>query len=173
MLRLFRPVSLAHTLPSHVQREGCYRWFTLCVQGADSDSKLIGDIAYEVDCGMIIVKEGEVNIGTYSLYDPRERANTSAGGNPSAEEAEEALENGAEQVNNVVHSFRLQSTSFDKKVSLAVPCLITAIDAIVLLDLPQGLHEGRQDLPPGEQPGPSGCVREGCSGFRQEDCGQL
>lgn len=39
------------------------------------------------------------------------------GGNPSAEEVEEALENGASQVNNVVHSFRLQSTSFDKKVS--------------------------------------------------------
>lgn len=39
----------------------------------------------------------------------------SLGANPSAEEAEEALENGATQVNNVVHSFRLQSTSFDKK----------------------------------------------------------
>lgn len=39
------------------------------------------------------------------------------GGNPSAEEVEEALAEGAEQVNNVVHSFRLQSTSFDKKVS--------------------------------------------------------
>lgn len=38
-----------------------------------------------------------------------------AGGNPSAEEAEEAVENGAEQVNNVIHSFRLTSTAFDKK----------------------------------------------------------
>ena len=37
------------------------------------------------------------------------------GANPSAEEQEEALEEGATQVNNVVHSFRLQSTTFDKK----------------------------------------------------------
>lgn len=37
------------------------------------------------------------------------------GANPSAEEQEEALEEGAATVNNVVHSFRLQSTSFDKK----------------------------------------------------------
>lgn len=27
------------------------------------------------------------------------------------------MENGATQVNNVVHSFRLQASSFDKKVS--------------------------------------------------------
>lgn len=39
------------------------------------------------------------------------------GGNPSAEEVEEALADGAEQVNNVINSFRLQPTSFDKKVS--------------------------------------------------------
>lgn len=38
-----------------------------------------------------------------------------AGANPSAEEADEALEEGESKVNNVVHSFRLQSTSFDKK----------------------------------------------------------
>ena len=37
------------------------------------------------------------------------------GANPSAEEQAEAMEDGASQVNNVVHSFRLQSTSFDKK----------------------------------------------------------
>lgn len=37
------------------------------------------------------------------------------GANPSAEEQEEALEEGASTINNVVHSFRLQSTSFDKK----------------------------------------------------------
>lgn len=48
---------------------------------------------------MIVVQEGEVNIG----------------GNPSAEETAEKLENGAEQVINVVHTFRLQPTSFDKK----------------------------------------------------------
>ncbi|ORX36076.1 translationally-controlled tumor protein [Kockovaella imperatae] len=63
------------------------------------DMKEVDGIAYECDCAMIIVKEGDVDIGA----------------NPSAEEAEEALENGAEQKNNVVHSFRLQATSFDKK----------------------------------------------------------
>ena len=41
---------------------------------------------------------------------------TITGGNPSAEEVEEALESGASQVNNVVNGFRLQQTSFDKKV---------------------------------------------------------
>ncbi|KZS97702.1 translationally controlled tumor-associated [Sistotremastrum niveocremeum HHB9708] len=61
--------------------------------------KTVDDIVYEVDCAMIIVKEGDVDIGA----------------NPSAEEAEEALADGAQQVNNVIHSFRLQSTSFDKK----------------------------------------------------------
>ncbi|KAK1236626.1 hypothetical protein PQX77_000178 [Marasmius sp. AFHP31] len=61
--------------------------------------KVVDDIVYEVDCQMIVVKEGDVDIGA----------------NPSAEEQEEALEEGASQVNNVVHSFRLQSTVFDKK----------------------------------------------------------
>lgn len=37
------------------------------------------------------------------------------GANPSAEEQDEGLEEGAIQVNNVVHSFRLQSTAFDRK----------------------------------------------------------
>ena len=41
------------------------------------------------------------------------------GANPSAEEQEESVEDGAQQVNNVVYSFRLQSTSFDKKTFLA------------------------------------------------------
>lgn len=44
---------------------------------------------------------------------------TDTGANASAEEADEAVEDGAIQVNNVVHSFRLQSTSFDKKSYLA------------------------------------------------------
>ncbi|KAJ7276560.1 hypothetical protein B0H12DRAFT_1085491 [Mycena haematopus] len=61
--------------------------------------KVVDDIVYEVDCAMITIKEGDVDIGA----------------NPSAEEQEEALEEGASQVNNVVHSFRLQSTAFDKK----------------------------------------------------------
>ncbi|KAK4684445.1 hypothetical protein P7C73_g5729, partial [Tremellales sp. Uapishka_1] len=63
------------------------------------DLKEVDDIIYEVDCTMILVKEGDVDIG----------------GNPSAEEMAEEMENGATQVNNVVHSMRLQSTQFDKK----------------------------------------------------------
>jgi hypothetical protein len=41
------------------------------------------------------------------------------GANASAEEADEALEDTSTKVNNIVHSFRLQSTSFDKKGYLA------------------------------------------------------
>ena len=37
------------------------------------------------------------------------------GANASAEETEEGVEDGAVQVNNVVNSFRLNQTSFDKK----------------------------------------------------------
>lgn len=37
------------------------------------------------------------------------------GANPSSEEQEEALEDGAVQVNDVAHSFKLQSTGFDEK----------------------------------------------------------
>jgi hypothetical protein len=62
--------------------------------------KEVDGIAYEVDCQTITVKPG---------------ADVDIGANPSAEDQEEALEDGATQVNNVVHSFRLQSTSFDKK----------------------------------------------------------
>ncbi|KAH9045419.1 translationally controlled tumor-associated [Lactarius pseudohatsudake] len=62
--------------------------------------KVVDSIVYEVDCQLITVKEG---------------ADIDIGANPSAEEQEEALEEGAIQVNNVVHSFRLQSTAFDKK----------------------------------------------------------
>ncbi|CAE6394760.1 unnamed protein product [Rhizoctonia solani] len=61
--------------------------------------KVVDDVVYEVDCAMIVYKEGAVDIGA----------------NPSAEEQEEALEDGAVQVNNVVHAFKLQKTSFDKK----------------------------------------------------------
>ncbi|KAI0320801.1 translationally controlled tumor protein [Amylostereum chailletii] len=61
--------------------------------------KVVDDTVFEVDCQMIVVKEGDVDIGA----------------NPSAEEQEEALEEGASQVNNIVHSFRLQATQFDKK----------------------------------------------------------
>lgn len=41
------------------------------------------------------------------------------GANASAEEADEGLEDAEVKVNNIVHSFRLQSTSFDKKGYLA------------------------------------------------------
>jgi len=64
---------------------------------------LIDDIVYEVNCAMITVKEGDVDIGA----------------NPSAEEQEESLEAGEQKVNNIIHSFRLQQTSFDKKGFLA------------------------------------------------------
>jgi hypothetical protein len=60
----------------------------------------VGSIAYEVDCSMITVRNGvDVDIGA----------------NASAEEAEEALEDGSQTINNVVYSFRLNPTSFDKK----------------------------------------------------------
>ncbi|KAJ7180142.1 translationally controlled tumor-associated [Mycena crocata] len=62
--------------------------------------KEVDGIVYEVDCSMITVKPG---------------ADVDIGANPSSEEQEEALEDGATQVNNVVFSFRLQSTQFDKK----------------------------------------------------------
>jgi hypothetical protein len=62
--------------------------------------KLVDNIVYEVDCQMITVKAG---------------ADIDIGANPSAEEQEESMEEGATTVNNIVHSFRLQSTTFDKK----------------------------------------------------------
>jgi len=63
------------------------------------DIKEVDGVAYEVDCQMIVEGAVEVDIGA----------------NASAEEAEEGVEDAAVKVNNVVHSFRLQSTSFDKK----------------------------------------------------------
>ena len=62
--------------------------------------KEVDGIAYEVDCAMIQKRKGvDVDIGA----------------NASAEEAGEELEDGVETVNNVVESFQLSSTSFDKK----------------------------------------------------------
>ncbi|KAH9938156.1 translationally controlled tumor-associated [Fomitopsis serialis] len=63
-------------------------------------TKEIDDIVYEVNCSMITVKQG---------------ADVDIGANPSAEEQDEGVEEGATQVNNVVYSHRLQSTVFDKK----------------------------------------------------------
>jgi len=67
------------------------------------DLKEVDGIVYEVDCQMITLGAVEVNTGA----------------NASAEEADEGLEDGAQQVNNVVNSFRLQSTQFDKKSYLS------------------------------------------------------
>jgi len=62
--------------------------------------KEIDGIVYEVDCAMIQKRKGvDVDIGA----------------NASAEEAGEELEDGVETVNNVVDSFQLSSTNFDKK----------------------------------------------------------
>ncbi|KAG9245079.1 translationally controlled tumor protein [Calycina marina] len=63
------------------------------------DIKEVDGAVYEVDCQMITLGAVEVNTGA----------------NASAEEADEGVEDGAVQVNNVVNSFRLQSTQFDKK----------------------------------------------------------
>ncbi|EFY87244.1 hypothetical protein J3459_016081 [Metarhizium acridum] len=67
------------------------------------DLKEVDGIVYEADCAMIT--EEAVNVDT--------------GANASAEEADDALDDAAVKVNNIVHSFRLQSTSFDKKGYLA------------------------------------------------------
>ena len=66
------------------------------------DPKLVDGAVYEADCAMVTVGNGDIDIGA----------------NPSAEDGEEALEDGAETVNNVVYSFRLQPTVFDKNHSL-------------------------------------------------------
>jgi len=62
--------------------------------------KLVDDIVYEVDCAIITVRPG---------------ADVDIGANPSADEQEEGVEDGTIIINNVVHSFRLQQTTFDKK----------------------------------------------------------
>ena len=80
--------------------------------------KEIDDIVYEVDCQNMTVKPGaDVDIGrTLFSYQLSSFYWTNCpGANPSAEEAEDAVEDGMITVNNVVYSFRLQSTGFDKK----------------------------------------------------------
>ena len=44
---------------------------------------------------------------------------TDIGANPSAEEADEGLEDTSQMVIDIVHSFRLNETSFDKKSYLS------------------------------------------------------
>nr|KAJ3415601.1 hypothetical protein HK105_001458 [Polyrhizophydium stewartii] len=64
------------------------------------DLKEIDDALIEIDGKLITISQGgDIDIGA----------------NASAEEAGEDLEDGAIQVINVVYSFRLQQTSFDKK----------------------------------------------------------
>ncbi|KAF7937566.1 uncharacterized protein EAE98_001880 [Botrytis deweyae] len=67
------------------------------------DLKEVDGVVYEVNCSMITI--GAVNVDT--------------GANASAEEAEEGTEDGEQKVNDVVNSFRLNSTSFDKKSYLS------------------------------------------------------
>lgn len=66
------------------------------------------------------------------------------GANASAEEAEEGVEDGATQVNNVVNSFRLQSTSFDKKSYLAHLKGMPTESITPLVTDDRRLHEGSQ-----------------------------
>ncbi|KAL2124067.1 hypothetical protein VTJ04DRAFT_432 [Mycothermus thermophilus] len=64
------------------------------------DIKEVDGVVYEADGAMITVKKGvDVDIGA----------------NPSTEEGDEELEDGEERVINIVNSFRLQQTQFDKK----------------------------------------------------------
>jgi hypothetical protein len=62
--------------------------------------KEVDGTLYEANCAMITIKQG---------------ADVDIGANASAEEASEELEEGTTVVNNVVYSFRLNQTSFDKK----------------------------------------------------------
>ncbi|KAG6023244.1 hypothetical protein E4U19_003776 [Claviceps sp. Clav32 group G5] len=64
----------------------------------------VDGIVYEADCAMITEEAVQVNTG----------ANASAEGGDEDEAEDQAV-----KVNNIVHSFRLQSTSFDKKGYLA------------------------------------------------------
>jgi hypothetical protein len=73
------------------------------VMSSAFDPVLIDDIVYEINCKSITIKQG---------------ADVDIGANASAEEADEALEDGQETVIDVVYSQRLQSTSFDKKAYL-------------------------------------------------------
>lgn len=63
------------------------------------DIKEVNGVIYEADCAMVKVGGDNIDFG----------------GNPSAEDGDEQLDDAVETVNNVVHSFRLQSTQFDKK----------------------------------------------------------
>lgn len=73
-------------------------------------------------------------------------ADVDIGANPSAEDQDEALEDGAAQVNNVVYSHRLQSTAFDKKSYLVHLKVRTQFEHRLSSHIarPIELHEVRQ-----------------------------
>lgn len=65
--------------------------------------KEINGVAYEADCKKITIGNDNIDIGA----------------NPSAEEGDEGIEDNAQTVIDVIHSFRLSETSFDKKSYLS------------------------------------------------------
>ncbi|KAI0844171.1 translationally-controlled tumor protein [Daldinia vernicosa] len=65
--------------------------------------KEVDGVAYEADCAMIEIGAVEVDTGA----------------NASAEEGDEGVDDSAQKVNNIIHSFRLQPTSFDKSSYLS------------------------------------------------------
>jgi len=65
--------------------------------------KEVDGAVYEADCKKIAVGGESFDVG----------------GNPSAEEGEEAMDDHAQTVIDVVHSFRLHETQFDKKSYLS------------------------------------------------------
>ena len=96
----------------------CLRPRDVCGGTDQKLSKEVDGVAYEVECSMVSIKEGDVDIGTFfRVCEPLSCLTWDRvlGANPSAEEQEESLEEGAQTVNNVIHSFRLQTTQFDKK----------------------------------------------------------
>ncbi|CAD0038787.1 unnamed protein product [Aureobasidium pullulans] len=83
------------------------------------DLKLVNGAVYEVDCANIVV--GNDNIGTpasfhNSLATGTNKTFADIGANPSAEDGgDEGADDTASTAIDVVHSFRLVKTSFDKK----------------------------------------------------------
>ena len=66
------------------------------------------DVVYEVDCQMITKGGESYSNKKRAIPDSNLTHPTDTGANASAEEAEEGVEDGALQVNNVVDAFRLQ-----------------------------------------------------------------
>ena len=83
--------------------------------------KDVDDVVYEVDCKKVTLGGVNVDIGA----------------NASAEEAEETLEEGQEQVIDIVHSFRLNSIPFGDKKALTgqLKCRSSSNDPVSLSGL--------------------------------------